>query len=289
MYSSGNETVDKIGLMNIEGNVIPFNWFSVFKFKNGKPDLNAIVILSEIVYWYRPKIVRDEDTGATIGVRKKFKADLLQRSYESFAKQFGLTKRQVKEAFDRLCEFGVVIREFRTVKTDNSTLFNVLFIGLDADIVSSVSMYHPPTLESTTLLRSNVPPHTLKRNTYTETTTENTTDKKQSSFSEKFEKFWNEYPKCKRKGTKEAANKTFTKYQKDFEMIMKVLGEFKKDEMWTKNNGEFIAAPSSWLNKQYWKTDYWIEQVGSVNQAQIQHEAPRPQVKAIRKNYLNRG
>lgn len=288
MYSSGNETVDKIGLMNIEGNVIPFNWFSVFKFKNGKPDLNAIVILSEIVYWYRPKIVRDEDTGATIGVRKKFKADLLQRSYESFAKQFGLTKRQVKEAFDRLCEFGVVIREFRTVKTDNSTLFNVLFIGLDADIVSSVSMYHPPTLESTTLLRSNVPPHTLKRNTYTETTTENTTDKKQSSFSEKFEKFWNEYPKCKRKGTKEVANKTFTKYQKDFEMIMKVLEEFKKDEMWTKNNGEFIAAPSSWLNKQYWKTDYWIEQVSnnSADKVQAQENVVRRAV-AVPINYLD--
>lgn len=107
-------------------------------------------------------------------------------------------------------------------------------------------------------------------------------------YSEKFEKFWNEYPKCKRKGTKEAANKTFTKYQKDFEMIMKVLEEFKKDEMWTKNNGEFIAAPGSWLNKQYWKTDYWIEQVSnnSADKVQAQENVVRRAV-AVPINYLD--
>lgn len=108
------------------------------------------------------------------------------------------------------------------------------------------------------------------------------------TFSEKFEKFWNEYPKCKRKGTKEAANKTFTKYQKDFEMIMRVLEEFKKDDMWTKNNGEFIAAPSSWLNKQYWKTDYWIEQVSnnSSDKVQSQENVVRRAV-AVPINYLD--
>ena len=109
------------------------------------------------------------------------------------------------------------------------------------------------------------------------------------TYGEKFEIFWNEYPSCKRKGTREAAYKTFKKYEKDFDAIIKVLNEFKKDDMWLKNNGEFIAAPSSWLNKQHWKADYWIEKISSNTQIEVEIEPKRPVVKMIKKNYLNRG
>lgn len=80
-------------------------------------------------------------------------------------------------------------------------------------------------------------------------------------YGEKFEEFWSTYPNCKRKGVKSAAHKTFKKYEKDFDEIMKVLDAFKKDEMWLKNEGQFIAAPSSWLNDQNWKAEYWIKAV----------------------------
>lgn len=283
MYSSGNDAVDKIGMMNIEGNIIPFNWFSEFKFKNGKPDLNAIVILSEIVYWYRPKIIRDEEIGMTVGMSKRFKADLLQRSYDSFSSQFGLTKRQVKDCIDRLCEHGVIYREFRTVQTNATTLFNVLFIGVNAGVLSSVSMYHPPTLERTTPLRLNVPPPTLERNTYTETTTE-TTNTDTKGYSEAFERFWSEYPRSKRKGSKSEANKTYRKFEKDSDLILSVLQKFKVDQSFLKNDGEFIPAPSVWLNKKHWENDYWLD---SPVEADVQNfQQPRPQIKMIRKNYL---
>jgi len=96
-----SNTVSKLAELNITGNVTPLEWFNHIKRPNGKPNLNAIVLLADIVYWYRPVEVRDETTGKLTGYRQKFKADLLQHSYSEFAKQYGLTKDQVRALRDR--------------------------------------------------------------------------------------------------------------------------------------------------------------------------------------------
>lgn len=82
---TGNKTVDRLSRMNITGNVIPAAWYQTIRKPTGKPYLNAIVILSDIVYWYRAAEVRDEGSGQLIGYRKRFRADLLQRSYQQMA------------------------------------------------------------------------------------------------------------------------------------------------------------------------------------------------------------
>ena len=76
-YSTGNDIVDEVGKINITGNVIPMIWFQTIRYPNGMPHNNAIHILADIVYWYRPKEERDEESGQLIGMRKKFKEDLL--------------------------------------------------------------------------------------------------------------------------------------------------------------------------------------------------------------------
>ena len=53
--------------LNIEGNVIDNGWIENLRYDNGKPNMNAIMILSEIVYWYKPTLVRDEITGEVNG------------------------------------------------------------------------------------------------------------------------------------------------------------------------------------------------------------------------------
>ena len=136
---TGHPIVDEIGKINFEGTVIPHNWFNAIKFNNGKPDVVAIVLLSEIVYWYRPTIVKDEMTGRIKEVRKRFKADLLQRSYESFAEQFGFTKRQVKDALKRLEDAGLIAKEFRNIRVDGKVLANVLFIRLNPQKVLEIT------------------------------------------------------------------------------------------------------------------------------------------------------
>jgi hypothetical protein len=109
--------------MNFRGNILPHSWFGFIKYHNGKVNLNAIVVLSDIVYYYRPVEVEDEVTGKTIGYRKKFRADKLQRSYEYYVDNFGLTKNQARLAIDFLVDFGVITKEFRHFKQMSNVMF----------------------------------------------------------------------------------------------------------------------------------------------------------------------
>nr|WP_232204056.1 hypothetical protein [Atopobium sp. oral taxon 810] len=45
--------------------------------------LDSALILADIVYWYRVTEVRDEQSGEVVGMRKKFRADMLQRNTSS--------------------------------------------------------------------------------------------------------------------------------------------------------------------------------------------------------------
>lgn len=85
------------------------------------------------MHWYRPTEVRDEQTGEIVGMRKKFRADMLQRSYKQLEKSLGVAKSQAKAALQRLEDLGLVKRCFRTVDTGGITLANVMFIDLDPE------------------------------------------------------------------------------------------------------------------------------------------------------------
>lgn len=129
-YSTGNPIVDEVGTMNFTGNVIPMVWFKTIKYPNGAPNNNAIHILSDIVYWYRPKEERDEESGQLIGMKKKFRDDYLQRSYDQMADTFGLSKKQATEAVKALEKIGIIKRIFKTIQVKGQVLNNVLFIEL---------------------------------------------------------------------------------------------------------------------------------------------------------------
>lgn len=129
-YTTGNAKVDAMAQIQLTGNVTPQIWYRTITRENGKPHLLAIAILSDIVYWYRPIEIRDEGTGHIIGYRKKFKADILQRSYDQFAELFGESKRSVTDAVIRLEALGVIKRVLRTIDVVGTKYNNVLFIEL---------------------------------------------------------------------------------------------------------------------------------------------------------------
>lgn len=132
IIASGNKIVDAIGKMNITGNVIPEAWYSNIRYKNGKPNMNAIIILSDIVYWYRPSEYRNEYDGTVI-YKKKFADDkYLQRSYKQLSNKFGISEGQAKASIVFLeKDIGVVIRHFKQITTGYGTvLSNVMFLEL---------------------------------------------------------------------------------------------------------------------------------------------------------------
>ena len=175
LFSTGHEVVDQVGSVHLEGNILPTNWFNTLRLDNGKPDVNAIILLSEIVYWHRPTVVRDEDSGQIVRVKKKFKSDLLQRSYQSFSDQFGFSKQQVKEAFDRLESFGVIKRQFRTIEANNQKYNNVLFIELITPVLFEMTTLSLSKWGGSTFQNGEAP-H-FKRGTNTEITTDINTHK----------------------------------------------------------------------------------------------------------------
>ncbi len=53
----GNNLLSSVAEMvhiPITGNIVPPQWFQTITFESGKPDTNSILILSDILYWYRP-------------------------------------------------------------------------------------------------------------------------------------------------------------------------------------------------------------------------------------------
>lgn len=130
IYSTGNAIVDENAKLNLSGNIIPQAWYKTIARDNGKPNLTAIVILADIVYWYRPVEVRDEVTGQVMEFKKKFKADLLQRSYHQISEQFGISKKEATNAVVFLEKLGVVRRVFRTINISGLVINNVLYLEL---------------------------------------------------------------------------------------------------------------------------------------------------------------
>lgn len=128
----------EINELNLVGNILPHCWYSKIKLPSGKPDLLGMVVLSEIVYWYRPVVVKCENTGSVIGYRKKFAADMLQRSLTSFAEQFGESKRRIAEALKRLEKSGLIIKELRTIDTAMGRIGNVLYLAPIAQAIKGL-------------------------------------------------------------------------------------------------------------------------------------------------------
>ena len=173
-----------MGQLDFTGNVTPHTWYQhIVKKKNHRagndkvstrtyPYLEAIVILGDICYWYRPREIRDEDTGHVIRRERRFRADKLQRSYDQYGDLFGLGKEQARAALKWLEAKGLITLELRTVPTKMGPIHNVLFIEpIPTEIAklsrpaSECQMTHPPL--------SNDPlPEPQLTDTYTEITTE---------------------------------------------------------------------------------------------------------------------
>ena len=105
-----NPHVAAIGKLNLTGNIIPSIWWQRLRLESGAPDFTGVMILAEIV---------------------NSKETELQRNYQSFADQFGLSKKQVREAMQRLVERKLITTDFRTITQHGIVLNNVLFIGIN--------------------------------------------------------------------------------------------------------------------------------------------------------------
>ena len=194
---TGNPIVDAVGKLNISGNITPEAWYHTIVTDSGKADMLAIAILSDITYWYRPTEVRNE-TDLSVSYIKKFSdKDYLQRSYSQLSEKFNITKKQAYDRIVLLEKLGVIKRHFRTIPSPSGPLANVMYIELIPDILESLTFPKggPYKIVDTPLhdcrdtpSKKKTPP-SQKEDTYTNITTEISTEISSTAVAEAKELF----------------------------------------------------------------------------------------------------
>lgn len=136
---TGNPIVDEIGMLNLSGNVIPETWYQTIVSDKGKVNCLAILVLSDIVYWYRPQECRNE-TDLSVRYVKRFHDDeYLQRSYEQICSKFNISKKQARDSIVFLESLGVIKRHFKDVQYANGAFVNLMFIELIPSVLKELT------------------------------------------------------------------------------------------------------------------------------------------------------
>lgn len=83
----------------------------------------------------------------------------------------------------------------------------------------------------------------------------NTNNNNKQLAEARFERFWSVYP---RHIAKQNAKKSFDKLNPDDELLavmIRAVNEQKKTDQWTKDNGQFIPHPATWINQKRWEDE----------------------------------
>ncbi|HJD59290.1 MAG TPA: hypothetical protein LFW20_01220 [Rickettsia endosymbiont of Omalisus fontisbellaquei] len=113
----GKERITSKEFLSIR-NIVPLQWYYIITTRtqtasgNARPVHNAISILSEIVYRYRSKVIRNYTTSFK-KVISKFSGYSWRTSYEHFEMKFNYNKQRIRRAIIRLDELKLIKRKFQ--------------------------------------------------------------------------------------------------------------------------------------------------------------------------------
>ena len=139
------------------------------------------------------------------------------------------------------------------LKTDEPTLSYVLnkYFYLDEDIDDEVWRHKRIDTELSKMLSVNKQRSDTLKKHYN-----------QDAKINGFEEFWKAYPK---KRDKQKSKTAWIKKQPDLPKVLKALKEQVKSEQWTKNAGQFIPLPSTWLNGARWEDETETSNSGNTD------------------------
>ena len=244
-------------------------------------DLIAGILLSQIVYWHLPS-KRDGQTK----LRVKKEGELwLAKGRDEWWDECRITPRQFDRALGILLEKGIVEKKrfrFGGSPTIHIRLIpEVLMQYIESQLggVNSIlTKGENPTLQNVKM-EVDESVKTLTENT-TEITTENTTintyasddasvctsddqkliEKPRSPFKslkqqERFDRFWEAYPKKRSIGQAERAWVKINPDDKLLKEMLDSLERWKRSREWLREGGQYIPHPSTWLNAKGWEDE----------------------------------
>lgn len=87
--------------------------------------------------------------------------------------------------------------------------------------------------------------------------------------AERFDAFWNAYPKKVGKG---AAEKIFKKLKPSGDLLQKMLDAIevqKQSDQWKRDNGQYIPNPATWLNQTRWEDSVGVEKMPDYSMEEL--------------------
>lgn len=177
-------------------------------------------------------------------VRLLSRPDNWETNSESLAREFGCGREQMRTVLGELREAGYIA----LVKSQDSKgqWSSRWFIYDEPN--SNQPEYGKPTPENRVLGH----PDAITKTDYKEPITTKAT---KADYSALFDVFWKAYPS---KVGKDAARKAFAKRkfdEKTFAQVLQALELHKVSERWTKDNGQYIPNPATWLNQGRWEDE----------------------------------
>ena len=106
-FKTGNDVVDAIGTIQLQGMLIDRNWFRAkeFQTEKGAAMLVDILVYGNLVDWHRPRKSNDttqpDGTKAKVVCWKKFPQEHFVTTYAHMAAALGMNPRQVEDAIER--------------------------------------------------------------------------------------------------------------------------------------------------------------------------------------------
>lgn len=87
----------------MKGNIVPISWYHEIVKPTGKPDMNAIAVLAELVFWHRPVYENGK-------YRSKFKGEKFKINYKKMSQILNLTEKDIQRALAALEKLNLIKR-----------------------------------------------------------------------------------------------------------------------------------------------------------------------------------
>lgn len=189
------------------------------------------------------------------------------------SEQTGLSIKQTRRALDALEKTGE-IRKLRAGKGTHIEVLNyAVYQGRDNDrgqfegSLRAVSGQFEGSFIEEEVKKERKNPPKSPRGELSESLTVETADgagtpANHSTTSTRFDEFWGAYP---RKIGKAAARKVYQRLKPTADLHAKILTAIdtaKHSDQWTKDNGQFIPHPTTWLNQGRWDDELEVKTKG---------------------------
>ena len=160
-----------------------------------------------------------------------------------FPRRKGVTEATIEKSLQELANIGSIL----LYDVDGESYFCFPNWADHQRIQTKKSRFPSPddgTLKKVTVSHGESPPESNPIRIQSES-------KSEDNAREEFEKFWSAYPR--KAGSKQKAFEAFKKADVSLDVLLAAIENQKQSAQWSKDNGQFIPHPTTWLNGKRWE------------------------------------